>query len=78
MCIAALMYGYGLEPQSTNEGDAAIDEATLRLLEARSFIRITLIEPENADSPEATRHDGGRTIPAPPTHDTPRASDLAE
>lgn len=66
MCIAALMSGYGLDTQSTNERDSAIDEATLRLLEARSFIQITLIHPEGASSEEPTRHEHGRTVPVVP------------
>lgn len=78
MCIAALMSGYGLESQGTEHGDAAIDDATLRLLEARSFIEIPLIDRDEAASPETTRHDGGRAIPAPPTHDHLRVSDRTE
>lgn len=67
MCIAALMSGYGLDTQGTNERDSAIDEATLRLLEARSFIQVTLIHPKGASSEEPTRHEHGRAVPAVPT-----------
>jgi hypothetical protein len=78
LCIAALMSGYGLEPQSTDQGDAAIDEATLRLLEARSFIRITLIEPEVVGSQEPMRHEHGRTVPVVPTRASGIDAALAE